>query len=190
MCSIRLLQCALCCLIFFEYVVLRSCTANCGMSSIFKSQMAVGFSNAIRTYVSFGVFIINKKNPLFHPFDPFQAMRFGSVWFTWLKCSNHQNSICEGTTVEWGSHPTDSIESFPECYNQSFTLRNMVPTLRDQDQNINLWTPTNEWMRIIRYFSAACIRGLRVRVCGEQTVITLYFGIVWIKNKNNNRKTV
>ena len=51
--------------------------------------MAVGFSNAIRTYVSFGVFIINKKNLLFHPFVLFEAMRSGSVWFTWLKCSNH-----------------------------------------------------------------------------------------------------
>ena len=74
---------------FFEHVVLRSCTANCGTSSIFKSQMAVDFSNAIRTYVSFGVFIINKKNPLFHIFVLFEAMRSGSVWFTWLKCSNH-----------------------------------------------------------------------------------------------------
>ena len=73
----------------FECVVLRSCTANCGMSSIFKSQMAVGFSNAIRTDVSFGVFIINARNPLFHPFVLFQAMHSGSVWFTWLKCSNH-----------------------------------------------------------------------------------------------------
>ena len=90
MCSIRLLQCALCWwLYFFEHVVLRSCTANCGTSSIFKSQMAVGFWNAIRTDVSLGVFIINKKNPLFHPFVQFQAKRFGSVWFTWLKCSDH-----------------------------------------------------------------------------------------------------
>ena len=67
MCSIRLLQCALCWFFFFflEHVVLRSCTASCGTSSIFKSQMAVGFWNAIRTEVSFGVFIINKKNPFF-----------------------------------------------------------------------------------------------------------------------------
>ena len=65
MCSIRLLQCALCCFIFIEYVVLRSCTANCGTSSIFKSQMAVGFWNAIRTDVSFGVFIIYVKGVLF-----------------------------------------------------------------------------------------------------------------------------
>ena len=58
-CSIRLLQCALCwCFIFFEHVVLRSCTANCGTSSIFTSQVAVVFANAIRTDVSFGVFII------------------------------------------------------------------------------------------------------------------------------------
>ena len=76
-CSIRLLQCALCwCLNFFEHVVLRSCTANCGMSSIFKSQMAVGFSNAITTYVSFGVFIINKKNHRFHPFCPVSSNAF------------------------------------------------------------------------------------------------------------------
>ena len=109
-----------------------------------------------------------------------------SIWQT--DAVTHQNSIYEGTTVEWGSHHTDSIESFPECYNQSFTLRNTVPRLRDQDQNINLWTPTNEWMRITRYFSAACIRGLRVRVCGEQTIITLYFGIVWIKNRKTTTK--
>ena len=38
-------------LYFFEHVVLRSCTANCGTSSIFMSQMAIDFSNAIRTYV-------------------------------------------------------------------------------------------------------------------------------------------
>ena len=76
-------------LYFFEHVVLRSYTANCGTPSIFMSQMAVDFSNAIRTDVSFGVFIINKKNPLFYPFVLFQAMRSGSVWFTWLKCSNH-----------------------------------------------------------------------------------------------------
>ena len=56
-CSIRLLQCALCwCFIFFEHVVLRSCTARCG-TSIFMSQMAVGFWNAIKRYVSFRVFI-------------------------------------------------------------------------------------------------------------------------------------
>ena len=36
-----------------------------------------------------GVFFINKKNPVFHPLVLFQAMRSGSVWFTWLKCSNH-----------------------------------------------------------------------------------------------------
>ena len=89
-CSIRLLQCALCwCLIFFEHVVLRSCTANCGTSSIFTCQVAVGFSNAIRTVVSFGVFIIYTRNPPFHPFVLFQAMRSGSVRFTWLKCGNH-----------------------------------------------------------------------------------------------------
>ena len=40
--------------LFFEHV-LKSCTANCGTSSIFMSQMAVGFWNAIRTDVSFGV---------------------------------------------------------------------------------------------------------------------------------------
>ena len=30
-----------------------------------------------------------QRNPLFHPFVLFQAMCSGSVWFTWLKCSNH-----------------------------------------------------------------------------------------------------
>ena len=55
----------------------------------FMSQTAVGFWNAIRTDVYFGVFIINKRNPLFHPFVLFQAMRSGSVWFTWLKCGDH-----------------------------------------------------------------------------------------------------
>ena len=89
-CSIRLLQCVLCwCSTFFEHVALRSCTASCGTSSIFISHMAVGFWNAIRTDVSFGVFIIYTRNPVFHPFVLFQAMRSGSVWFTWLKCSNH-----------------------------------------------------------------------------------------------------
>jgi len=53
------------------------------------SQMAVGFLNAIRTDVSFGVFIINERNPPFQPFVLFQAMRSGSVWFAWLKCGNH-----------------------------------------------------------------------------------------------------
>ena len=54
MCSIRLLRCVLCwCSTFFEHVVLRSCTANCGTSSIFTSQMAVGFWNAIRTVQMF-----------------------------------------------------------------------------------------------------------------------------------------
>ena len=50
--------CNVCCvevLLFFEHVVLRSCTASCGTSSIFMSQMAVGFWNAIKTDVSFGV---------------------------------------------------------------------------------------------------------------------------------------
>ena len=75
--------------LFFSNMVLRSYTANCGTPSIFMSQMAVDFSNAIRIYVSFGVFIINKKTPLFHPIVLFEAMRSGSVWFTWLKCNNH-----------------------------------------------------------------------------------------------------
>ena len=60
MCSIRLLRCVLCWYsTFFEHVVLRSCTANCGTSSIFMSQMAVGFWNTIRTDASLGVLIIN-----------------------------------------------------------------------------------------------------------------------------------
>ena len=50
---------------FSEHVVLRSCTTSCGTASIFMSQMAVGFWNAIRTDVSFGVFIINAKGILF-----------------------------------------------------------------------------------------------------------------------------
>ena len=63
--------CDVCCvdvLLFFEHVVLRSCTANCGTSSIFMSQMAVGFPNAIRTDVSFGLFIINVKESSFSSF--------------------------------------------------------------------------------------------------------------------------
>ena len=71
---------------------MRSCTASCGTSPIFISQMAVGFSlnAAIRTDVSFGVFIIyTRLNPVFHPFALFLAMRSGSAWFTWLKCGNH-----------------------------------------------------------------------------------------------------
>ena len=30
-----------------------------------------------------------QRNPLFQPFVWYQAMRSGSLWFTWLKCSNH-----------------------------------------------------------------------------------------------------
>ena len=71
--------------LFSEHVVLRCCTANCGTSSIFMSQIA----NAIRTDISFGFFITYTRNPVFHPFVLFQAMRSGSVWFTWLKCGNH-----------------------------------------------------------------------------------------------------
>ena len=84
MCSV--LGCFVCVFSSFsEHVVLRSCTASCGTSSIFISQMAAAFWNAIRTDVSFGVFIINTRNPVFYPFVLFQAMRSGSVWFTWLK---------------------------------------------------------------------------------------------------------
>ena len=32
---------------------------------------------------------LTQRNPLFHPFVLLQAMRSGSVWFTWLKCGNH-----------------------------------------------------------------------------------------------------
>ena len=61
-----LLQCMLCwCYIFFEHIVLGSCTASCGTSSIFMSQMAISFSNAIRADVSFGVFFINAKASCF-----------------------------------------------------------------------------------------------------------------------------
>ena len=31
---------------------------------------------------------LTQRNPLFHPFVLFQAMRSGSVWFTWLECGN------------------------------------------------------------------------------------------------------
>ena len=76
-CSIRLLQCALCWrFIFFEHVVLRSCTANCGTSSIFMSKMAIGFWNAIRTDVSFGVFIIYVKESSFLSFCPVSSNAF------------------------------------------------------------------------------------------------------------------
>ena len=72
-----LLQCALCwCFIFFENVVLRSCTANCGTSSIFMSQMAVGFWNAIRTDVPLGVFIVNVKESSFSSFCPVSRNAF------------------------------------------------------------------------------------------------------------------
>ena len=63
-------------LYFFKHVVLRSCTASCGTSSIFKSQMAVDFSNAIRTDVSFGVFIIHVKESSFSPFCPVSGNAF------------------------------------------------------------------------------------------------------------------
>ena len=56
----------------FEHV-LRSCTANCGRPSIFMSQMAVGFSNAIRTDVSFGVW-------------SFHHERRGILFFILLSC--------------------------------------------------------------------------------------------------------
>ena len=79
-CSIHLLQRALCWFFFFfffEHVVLRSCTANCRTSSIFVSQMAVGFWNAIRTDVSFGVFIINAKGIFFFLLSCFKQCVLG-----------------------------------------------------------------------------------------------------------------
>ena len=72
--------CNVCCvdvLILFEHVVLRSCTAKCGTSSIFMSQMAVVFSNAIRTDVSFGFFIINAKES---PFSSFCSVLSNAFW--------------------------------------------------------------------------------------------------------------
>ena len=83
--------CRVCCI---DVCVFRTCfqvlySHSCGTSSIIRSQMAVGFWNAIRTDVSFGVFIINTMNPVFHPFVLFQAMCSGSVWFICFKCSNH-----------------------------------------------------------------------------------------------------
>ena len=74
-CSIRL--CAVLMFNFFEHVVLRSCTANSGTSSIFMSQMAVGFWNAIRTDVSFGVFIINVKESTFSSLSCFKQCVLG-----------------------------------------------------------------------------------------------------------------
>ena len=79
---------------FFGHVVLRSCTANCGTSSIFffffMSQMAVSFSNAIRTDVSFGVFIINAKESSFTSFclvsrSAFQAVTSADAGFSQLQ---------------------------------------------------------------------------------------------------------
>ena len=64
-------------LFFFEHVVLRSCTASCRTSSIFVSQMAVGFWNAIRTDVSFGVFIINAKGIFFFLLSCFKQCVLG-----------------------------------------------------------------------------------------------------------------
>ena len=42
------------------------------------SQMAVGFSNAIRTDVSFGVFIINAKESSFSSFCSVSSIAFWS----------------------------------------------------------------------------------------------------------------
>ena len=53
-----------------------SCTANCGTSSISMSQMAVGFSNAVRTDVSFGVFIITAKESSFSSLCPVSSNAF------------------------------------------------------------------------------------------------------------------
>ena len=33
--------------------------------------------------------MLHSKESCFHPFVLFQAMYSGSVWFTWLKCSNY-----------------------------------------------------------------------------------------------------
>ena len=63
-------------LLFFEYVVLRSCTANCETPSIFMSQMAVDFSNAVTTDVYLGVFIINAKESSFSSFCPVLSNAF------------------------------------------------------------------------------------------------------------------
>ena len=76
----------------FEYVVLRSCTANCGTSSIFlMSQMAAGFVGfATTTNVSFGVFIINAKESSFSSFclvsrSAFQAVTSADAGFSQLQ---------------------------------------------------------------------------------------------------------
>ena len=60
-------------------------TASCGTSSIFMSQMAVGFSDAM---FLFGVFIINAKESSFSSFCSVSGNVFW-VWFTWLKGGNH-----------------------------------------------------------------------------------------------------
>ena len=89
-CSIRLLQCALCwCFIFFEHVVLRSCTANCGTSSFLNPRWQWVFEMQQEQMFLLEFSSLTQRNPHFHPFVLFQAMRSGSVWFTWLKCSNH-----------------------------------------------------------------------------------------------------
>ena len=84
--------CNVCCvdvLLFFRTCFEVFYCHSCATSSIFMSQMAVGFWNAIRTDVSFGIFIINSRESSFSSFCPVQAVRSGFVWFTWLKCSNH-----------------------------------------------------------------------------------------------------
>ena len=102
-CSIRLLQYVLCSFFSFSFssimlfeVLYRH---NCGTSSIFVSQIAAGFWNAIRTDVSLGVFIINTRNLLFHPFVLFHVMFSGSVWFTWHKCGNILPLYCNVVVV-------------------------------------------------------------------------------------------
>ena len=84
--------CNVCCvdvLLFFRTCFEVFYCHSCATSSIFMSQMAVGFWNAIKTDVSFGIFIINSRESSFSSFCPVQAVRSGFVWFTWLKCSNH-----------------------------------------------------------------------------------------------------
>ena len=88
MCAVLMFFCFLFFLFSSGYVVLRSCTANCGTSSIFlMSQMAAGFVGfATTTNVSFGVFIINAKESSFSSFclvssNAFQAVTSADAGF-------------------------------------------------------------------------------------------------------------
>ena len=84
-CSIWLLQCLLCwCFIFFNMLLWGLVQTQLWDSLHFYVPDG-GVLKCNKNICFFWGFITKTRNPLFHPFVLFQAMCFGSVWFTWLK---------------------------------------------------------------------------------------------------------